>query len=82
MGTHMKTTIDIADPLLARAKLEARRQGTTLRELVERGLMLVVNGSPSTKPFVLAKASVPGDGVVTDWQALNADDRVAMMYEG
>jgi len=34
----MKTTIDIADPLLDEARKLAAREGTTLRALVERGL--------------------------------------------
>jgi hypothetical protein len=34
----MKTTIDIADPVLHEAKKLAAREGTTLRALVEEGL--------------------------------------------
>jgi predicted transcriptional regulator len=34
----MKTTIDIADPILRRAKRLAARRGTTLRVLVEEAL--------------------------------------------
>jgi Arc/MetJ family transcription regulator len=38
MVTHMKTTIDIADDLLVRAKRQARRERKTLRDLVEEAL--------------------------------------------
>jgi len=34
----MKTTVDIADGLLAQAKRLAARQGTTLKALIEEGL--------------------------------------------
>jgi hypothetical protein len=38
MVTHMKTTIEIADNLLARAKARARAQHITLRSLIEESL--------------------------------------------
>jgi hypothetical protein len=38
----LKTTIEIADDLPARAQKLARRQKTTLRVLVEQGLRLVL----------------------------------------
>jgi hypothetical protein len=75
----MKTTIDIADALLERAKAEAQRPGTTLRDLVERGLTLVVNNEFGTKPFALRTASVGGSGASPEWQALSDEDRVASM---
>lgn len=81
MGTHMKTTIDIADPLLEQAKREAHRQGTTLRALVERGLTLVVHGGGTDRAFVLRDASISGEGATEDWRALSPDERVASMYE-
>lgn len=37
----MKTTIEISDPLLRQAKRLAAKEGTTLRDMVERGLRLV-----------------------------------------
>lgn len=58
MGAHMKTTIDIADPLLREAKLEARRAGITLRELIETGLRRVLDERSATprRPFKLRDA--------------------------
>lgn len=38
MAYHTKTTIEITDDLLERAKRIAQRDGMTLRELVEDGL--------------------------------------------
>ena len=53
----MKTTIDIADPLFARARAFADRQGTTLRSLVEEGLRRVLDERTRTTPFKLRDAS-------------------------
>lgn len=38
MVTHMKTTIEIADSLLLRAKERARERQVTLRSLIEESL--------------------------------------------
>ena len=38
----MRTTLDLNDALLTRAKVAAARQGTTLTRLVERGLAQVL----------------------------------------
>lgn len=40
MGAHMKTTIEISDDLLQRARRLADERGLTLRALVEEGLRL------------------------------------------
>lgn len=42
----MKTTIDIQDELLARAKRHARHTGRPLRAVVEEGLRLVLAAPP------------------------------------
>ncbi|MFT3792531.1 MAG: hypothetical protein QM741_16035 [Rudaea sp.] len=48
----MKTTIDIADDLIDRAKLIQKRQAITLRALVEEGLRLVLDKhAKRVKPY-------------------------------
>lgn len=63
MVTHMKTTIDIADPLLEAAKRAAAREGTTLRALVELGLRQVLEARKRGGSFRLRKASFRGEGL-------------------
>ena len=41
----MKTTIELTDDLAARAKQLARRDGTTLRAVIERGIRLALQDS-------------------------------------
>ena len=63
MGTRMKTTIEIPDPVLAQARRLAEQRGTTLRALVEEGLRKVVAESRQHKGFRLRKASFKGKGL-------------------
>lgn len=58
----MKTTLDIADPLLEEAKVLAAESGTTLRALVEEGLRHVVTRQRARKPFHLRDARFKGRG--------------------
>ena len=73
----VKTTIDIADDLISRAKLVQKRDGVTLRALVEDGLRLVLDRA-ARKPrykFVPVTAGTPyrsGDAV-PDVNALIAE---------
>jgi hypothetical protein len=63
MGTHMKTTVEIADPLFDAAKKEAERSGCTLRDLIEVGLRNELERrAKETEPFVLRDMSVGGQG--------------------
>lgn len=59
MGTRMKTTVEIADPLFEEAKRTAARDGTTLRELIELGLRRVLDERKTSqrKPFTLRDCS-------------------------
>ena len=62
----MKTTIDIADELIKRAKLIQKREETTLRALVEEGLRYILEkrSKPAKKykyrPIVVGKPYKPG----------------------
>ncbi len=42
----MRTTVDIPDELLRRAKSEAALQGRTLRDMIEEGLRRVLDQEP------------------------------------
>ena len=67
----MKTTLEIADPLLREARKIATRDNTTLRALVEQGLRQVVAEKKKDKPFRLRDASFKGDGLQPDVANLN-----------
>lgn len=55
MGALMKTTIEINDELLRRAKRAMQARGTTLKALVEQGLRQILDQPESVrrKPIVL-----------------------------
>jgi len=59
----MKTTIEIADPLFKAARQAARRDGTTLRALIEHGLRLALSERRQAPPFNLRDAAVDGHGL-------------------
>jgi Arc/MetJ family transcription regulator len=58
----MKTTIEIADDLLARARRRARRQRTTLRAVIEDSLRRALAEPVAPAGFRLKKHSFKGDG--------------------
>lgn len=62
----MKMTINLPDELVRAAQELARRDGTTLRELVETGLRAVIKQRSTDAQFVLADASVDGRGLQPD----------------
>jgi hypothetical protein len=91
MGTHisapistgtMKTTIEIADPLLEQARTIAARHGTTLRALVERGLHHVIQEAETPAPFRLRRASFKGNGLQPDLGDASWDRIRDLAYQG
>lgn len=51
MGSHMKTTLNIDDSVMAQLKREAVRQGRTMSELVETALRLLFQTQRSRRPL-------------------------------
>jgi hypothetical protein len=78
----MKTTLDIADPLLKEARKVAAREGTTLRALVEQGLRKVVSESKQRRGFRLRKASYSGRGLRPELADAGWDRIRDLAYEG
>ena len=61
MVTHMKTTVEIADDLVLRLKRQARREGKTLREVLDEALRQRL-AVPAAPPFRLRKHPFMGEG--------------------
>jgi hypothetical protein len=75
MVAHMKTTIEIADDVLMRAKRQARREGKTLREVVEQALRQQLATSDVPHAFRLKRHAFKGKGrhpgvAEGDWQTV------------
>jgi hypothetical protein len=77
----MKTTIEISDSLLERARSVAARDKTTVRALVESGLRREIEERRQRAEFRLRDASFEGHGLQpaapADWERLRD-----LSYEG
>ncbi len=76
----MKTTLEIANPLLEKEKTLARAEGTTLRALVERGLQLVLSERRARRTCKLRDVSVDGKGLHPDAAGRSWDELRARSY--
>lgn len=82
MGTHMKTTVEISDTLLAEAKKIAAREKTTVRMLIEQGLRHVVSQRKRRGQFRLRKVTFAGTGLSPESRAAGWDKLREIAYEG
>ncbi len=82
MVSSMKTTIDISRPLLERAKRLAVQRSTTLRDLVEAGLRLVLREHQRPANFVLRDARVGGRGLREELRDVGWERIRDAAYEG
>ena len=77
MYTHMKTTVEISDPLLGEARRAAVEEGTTVRALIEEGLRRVLRERVRRRPFRLRQVTFKGRGLQPSagdgsWERLRA----------
>jgi hypothetical protein len=70
----VKTTIDIQDALLERAKRHARRAGRPLRAIIEEGLRLVLSQRDPAPAYELPDASVGDPDAPDPLEALSWQD--------
>ncbi len=71
MVTHMKTTIEIADGLLLRAKSRAREQRITLRALIEKALAATLDQPlPETR---IEPVTFKGNGLSPEFEDASWD---------
>lgn len=78
----MKTTIEIADAILRRAKAVADKESTTLRALVEEGLRAVLAKRSATQKRVeLRPLVLKGRGLRPEAQGLSWQEVMDMANE-
>jgi hypothetical protein len=78
----MKTTVDIADPVLREARRVAAREGRTLRSLIEEGLRRVLADKKGRKsPFRLRLVTAGGRGLRPELRDASWDEIRDRSYE-
>jgi hypothetical protein len=78
----MKTTVEISDSLARQARELARREKTTLRELIEAGLRAVLRERRRRGTFRLRDASVGGKGLQPEFRGADWERVREAAYEG
>ena len=78
----MKTTIDIASNILVRSKELARRERTTLRNLVEEGLELVLEQRVARGKVKIKPVTFRGRGLRPEYRSADWDRIRDAAYKG
>ena len=76
----MKTTLDIHDELLIRAKRHAKKTGRPLRAVVEDGLRQVLAASPSQSRYRLPDLSTGHAGAKDPLEVYSWQDLSGLIY--
>ncbi len=82
MAICMKTTVEIADPLLDEAKAVAAREDTTVRALIEEGLRRVLAERNKRKSFKFRPVTFGGQGVAPGLGEGSWEQIRDLIYEG
>ncbi|MCC6620084.1 MAG: type II toxin-antitoxin system VapB family antitoxin [Deltaproteobacteria bacterium] len=77
----MKTTIDIADALLARAKKVAAREHTTVRALVEESLRRLLAERDQAGSVEIKPVTFRGEGLQPELGSRGWEAQRDMIYE-
>lgn len=81
MVDSMKTTVNLPDELLREVQELARRERTTLKDLIETGLRTVVAQRTGESQFALADASVEGNGLQQEFRGARWDQIRDAIYQ-
>jgi hypothetical protein len=78
----MKTTVEIPDALLERARRHARRTGRPVRALIEEGLRRVLEHGQEKAAYRLPERSVGAPGGPNPLESLSWQDLRDAIYGG
>ena len=78
----MKTTVEIQDQLFVRAQRKARREGRTIRSVIEEGLRLVLDAESVAEPYRLPDLSVGEPGSTDPLESMSWAELRDEIYGG
>lgn len=78
----MKTTIDIADNILARCRTLAKEEDTTIKELVEEGLILAIEKHQARPSKKVEPVTFKGNGLSAEFRSLGWSGVRDAVYAG
>ena len=78
----MKTTLEILDSILIKAKQLARDQNVTLRSLAEEGLKKIIEERAARRPLRIRPVTFRGKGLSPEYQGATWQRIRDAAYEG
>ena len=81
-ANHMKTTLDISDNILKRAKRLARKRHVTLRSLTEEGLARMLEEGEKKDTRALRPVTFKGKGLTPEYAGAGWSQVRDGAYEG